>query len=59
MDTDDVFMSKFYKNVNAKKNTLASKSSIIIPSCFRSELDLSQTDIPEKDIKILNLLLKR
>ena len=34
-------------------------NSAIISSYFRSELDLSTTELPDKDIKILNVLVKK
>ena len=38
---------------------LNSKNKAAIESYFRSEMDLSKTELPDKDIKILNLLVKK
>ena len=34
-------------------------SEDVKPGYFRSEMDLSNTELPEKDIRILNLLVKK
>ena len=42
------------------QNTFSSyNNGAVISSYFRSELDLNETDLPNKDIKILNLLVKK
>ena len=43
-------ISKYFLKVN---------NGDIISKYFRSELDLNKTELPAKDIKILNLLVKK
>ena len=48
-------------NSSTTKSNSANSVGICVKNCdiFRSELNLSEADIPSKDIKILNLLLRR
>ena len=50
---------KFHQPKQFQNTLSSSNSGAVISSYFRSELDLSITELPEKDIKILNLLVKK
>ena len=50
---------KFHQPKQFQNTLSSSNSGAVISSYFRSELDLSKTELPHKDIKILNLLDKK
>ena len=50
---------KFHQRSQFQNTYSSSKSGAVISSYFRCQLDLSKTKLPDKDIKILNLLVKK
>ena len=52
--------NRFQNTFSRSKNgAIIYNSRAVISSKFRSELDLSKTELPDKDIKIMNLLVKK